>query len=285
VSGETPKGDRSRRSFALSRRALVVLAVLAVLVLLIGVPAVIGAQPRYLGSLPSLADKYEPWAASTHVEAGCEGCHARPTAPAQLAYRVRLIGEFYLTLVSRSRVPAVFATPTNEACLTCHSDLRTVSPTGDLKIPHRAHVSILEMECVECHTYLVHETGPNGDHRPAMEDCLTCHNGDAANDACWACHTQKAAPDSHSSADWLIVHGDHADDPECDSCHRWAEGDWCIDCHAQRPRSHETDWRALHGDRVAQHRSCEACHESAFCVRCHGELPLLNYDPTLELVR
>jgi uncharacterized Fe-S cluster protein YjdI len=57
-----------------------------------------------------------------------------------------------------------------------------------------------------------------------------------------------------------------------------------VDCHADRPQSHGDDWRAVHGERVAEHRSCEACHIGAFCVRCHGEVPRLNYDPALELV-
>ena len=42
---------------------------------------------------------------------------------------------------SPSREPTLFDKPTNEACLSCHIDLRTVSPKGDLNIPHRAHVA------------------------------------------------------------------------------------------------------------------------------------------------
>jgi hypothetical protein len=36
---------------------------------------------------------------------------------------------------------------------------------------------------------------------------------------------------------------------------------------------------------VARHRNCEACHAAPFCTRCHGELPKLNLDPALKLVR
>ncbi len=110
-----------------------------------------------------------------------------------------MVGEFYLSLVLRSESPSVFATPTNEACLECHNDLRSVSPKGDLQIPHRAHVTILKMECVECHDYLVHELNPSGKHLPTMAGCLRCHDGDTAKDTCTACHTQKAAPDSHQA--------------------------------------------------------------------------------------
>jgi hypothetical protein len=267
------------------RRWLIIGAVVAVaLLLLVVLPGYIVLQPRFYDRYPGLSEKYEPWSTSTHVEVGCQECHVRPTALAQTGYRARMVGEFYASLVTRSREPQVFDSPTNEACLACHDDLRSVSPSGDLRIPHRAHVAILEMECVECHNYLVHEPNPQGTNTPPMSGCLRCHDGEAAQDTCTACHTEKAAPDTHGSADWLVVHAEEAEDPDCESCHEWTD-DWCVDCHTRRPASHGEDWRAVHGDRVATHRSCEACHDGTFCDRCHGEVPQLNFDPTLELVQ
>lgn len=273
-SERTPHSRRPAVRYGLVALALAVLVVL---------PAVLSGQASFFARYPGLEAHYEPWSTSTHLEAGCSGCHVRPTLPAQVLYRVRMVGVFYASLVSRSTVPSVFDTPTNEACLDCHSDLRSVSPAGDLQIPHRAHVSVLNMRCVECHDYLVHELSPAGTHTPPMIGCLTCHDGDRAKDACTACHTAKAAPETHSSPEWLIVHGDHADDPECVDCHQWRD-DWCVDCHSERPSSHGTDWRANHGARVAVHRGCEACHRGEFCVRCHGEVPSLNLDPALKVV-
>lgn len=265
------------------RRLAIAAVVVVVLFVLLVVPGYIAAQPGFFSRFPGLSRQYTPWAASTHAEGGCEGCHVRPRMLDRAVYRVRMVGEFYLSLVSRSRVPDVFATPTNEACLACHSDLRTVSPKGDLKIPHRAHVSILKMQCVECHRFLVHEKSPEGKHTPPMAGCLRCHNGDTADSACSACHTAKAAPASHSAKDWLVVHGRQAG-AECNACHKWAAA-WCADCHALRPRSHGADWRAVHGRQIGRHRGCEACHAAAFCIRCHGELPKLNLDPTLKIAR
>ena len=143
----------------------------------------------FFGRVPSLSKKYETWSTSTHVEAGCEGCHVPPNAVARTTYRVRMVGEFYLSLVFRSREPKVFGTPTNEACLACHNDLRTVSPKGDLQIPHRAHVTVLKMKCVECHNYVVHEKSPEGKNTPPMAGCLRCHDGDTAKNGCTVCHT------------------------------------------------------------------------------------------------
>lgn len=276
-------GSGGHRSGGRHRLLAFGLAVLAVGVLIV-LPGYLAAQPGFFKRFPTLSRQYEPWSASTHVEAGCEGCHVPPKPLDRGVYRVRMIGEFYASLASKSRVPGVFAEPTNDACLACHSDLRSVSPKGDLQIPHRAHVTILKMRCVECHSYLVHELSPEGKHTPPMVECLRCHDGDTAKDACSACHTQKAAPTSHAAPDWLVLHAKDTTDPACVTCHKWKD-DWCADCHRDRPQSHAADWRATHGTQVHTHRSCEACHENVFCVRCHGELPQLNYDPTLELVK
>ena len=270
--------DTLRRSRP-ARRGAILLAVIALVV----VPAYLAGLPGFFSRYPTLEAKYRPWAASTHAEVACQGCHVRPRLLDRAAYRLRIAGEAYVSLVYRSRTPDLFPKPTDEACLACHSDLRTVSPEGDLRIPHRAHVSVLKMRCVECHQYLVHEKSPEGRNTPPMAGCLRCHNGDRAKSACSACHTEKAAPATHKADDWLIVHGKASAGSDCAKCHKWA-ADWCADCHSQRPRSHTKDWRAVHGARVAVHRGCEACHAGDFCVRCHGEVPGLNVDPSLKLV-
>jgi hypothetical protein len=266
------------------RRRIIILGALVAIAVLVVLPGYLATRPSFFSRLPGMAEKYEPWSTSTHVEAGCDGCHVRPTLLARTAYRTRMVGEFYLSFVAPSRVPKLFETPTNEACLSCHDDVRAISPKGDLQIPHRAHVQILKMECVECHNQHDHEPSPEGRHPPQMEGCLRCHDGDTAKDNCSACHTEKTAPQSHATPTWLVDHGTAQEsDPECVRCHKWAER-WCADCHSQRPASHGADWRAVHGDRVATHRSCEACHSGDFCDRCHGEVPQLNFDPTLTLV-
>jgi len=269
----------SQTSHRIARAGLIVLAV----VVLVVVPGYIATRPAYFSRFPSLDDEYEPWSTSTHVSAACQNCHIPPNVIRQTAYRFRMVGEFYYSLVVRSHTPDVFDKPTNAACLSCHEDLRAVNPKGDLKIPHKAHVNILKMQCVQCHNYLVHEKNPAGTHTPTMAGCLKCHNGDTAKNNCTVCHTKKATPASHKAADWLVVHPKQVTS-DCNACHAWTKN-WCADCHARRPKSHTADWRKTHGEQVAKHRNCEACHAASFCIRCHGQLPKLNYDPTLKLVQ
>lgn len=274
--------QRGRPSFG--RRGWAVVAAVVALLVVVGLPAYLATRPGFFARFPALKAQYAPWAASTHAEVACQECHVRPDALARASFTARMTAEFYATLLATGKAPDVFATPSDAACLVCHSDLRTVSPEGDLRIPHRAHVSILKMHCVTCHDFLVHEKSPEGRHTPTMSGCLRCHDGDKARNACSACHTEKAAPATHRQADWLRVHGAATVDAACEKCHAWSD-DWCARCHAQRPRSHGTDWRAVHGRQVAAHRDCETCHEGPFCVRCHGEVPALNLDPKQRLIR
>lgn len=252
--------------------------------LFVVLPGYFALQPSFFGRYSSMSEYYEPWSESTHVKAACQDCHVPPRTVARASYNARMVGEFYLSFLWRSREPSVFDTPTNAACLSCHDELRSVSPEGDLRIPHKAHVSVLGMDCVECHNFLVHETSPKGDYIPPMSGCLRCHDGDKAKDTCTACHTEKAVPDYHLKDDWTVIHASRGDDPECEECHGWTE-EWCRDCHTRRPASHGEDWRAVHRDKVESRRNCEACHEADFCIRCHGEVPSLNFDPGLALVR
>lgn len=267
------------------RRLVVPGIVIGALLLLVVLPGYLAMQPRFFARYPDLSRQYEPWSKSTHVGAACQDCHVPPRRVARATYAARMVGEFYVSLVWRSREPSIFSAPANSACLDCHDDLRSVSPKGDVRIPHRAHIEILKMQCVECHDHLVHEPNAKGEYTPLMANCLRCHDGDKAKDTCTACHTEKATPKTHRVKDWTVVHPVEAAAPgaECADCHQWTE-DWCADCHSHRPASHGGDWRAVHGDRVAERRTCEACHEGPFCIRCHGEVPALNFDPSLKLV-
>jgi hypothetical protein len=275
-NGPSPKRGR--------RRLLVAGIVALVVVFGVIVPGYVATRPSYLQRYPNLRAAHETWATSVHAQATCQSCHVPPGFLAQTGYSLRMLGEFYISIVDRSREPDLLDKPTNAACSRCHIDLRTVSPSGDLNIPHRAHVSVLKLDCITCHEFLVHEASPEGKHTPRMAACLTCHDGVKAKNACSTCHTSKAAPANHRSADWLIVHPERQGTLNCKTCHSWTDK-WCAECHSKRPKSHTADWRTRHGAAVKSHRNCEACHEPAFCVRCHGEVPKQNLNPSLTLVR
>lgn len=278
-------GDRlvERMNLSPARRKWLIRTGIAagVITVLVIIPGYLAARPSFLARYDNMSAEVETWETSVHAKVSCQRCHVSPDFADQAKYSARMLGEFYISWLSRE--PDVMARPTTEACSKCHIDLRTVSPSGDLNIPHRAHVELLELDCVECHIYLVHELSPEGKHVPRMVDCLTCHDGETAKNACATCHTEKATPDSHKAADWKIVHPAMQEQEDCEKCHAWTE-DWCVECHTRRPTAHEGKWRSNHRYVVEERRNCEACHKADFCIKCHGEVPQLNFDPALKLV-
>jgi hypothetical protein len=272
------------RAMPRSRRRLLWAGVaLLLLVVLVLIPGLYASQPGFVTRYPALSAQYKAWSTSKHKDVACESCHAQPTFLGRAGYSAWMLGEFYRSVFSSAATPGVFAAPTNASCQVCHAKLVTTSPTGDLIIPHKAHVDVLKMQCVTCHRYLVHELSPKGTHTPPMAACLTCHNGVQAKNACVTCHTAKAAPETHKAANWLVIHPAQAVGGNCPTCHAWTKN-WCADCHSRRPPSHVATWRTTHPAAVKTHRDCEVCHTGPFCIRCHGVVPQLDFNPAVTLV-
>jgi hypothetical protein len=290
----TEKGEKRGRMSRFStwvqehRRLTVGLAVgLGLFLVLFVIPGRVATQPSFMQRYENLESHYGTWETSVHSKVRCQECHANPGIIPQTVFNVKMLGEAYASWVTE-RNPDVFHTPVNGACENCHVDLRQVSAAGDLKIPHRAHVDALGLACVECHDNLVHvepaegDRAVEGENAPTMETCLGCHDGEQAKNGCTECHTDKAAPDDHQTAEWLIVHPDMQEEIDCAECHGWVEN-WCEECHTRRPPSHTETWRKDHPSQVEERRNCEACHVGEFCIECHGEVPALNLAQAPEL--
>lgn len=205
------------------RKNFVVLGVVALVVFIVGfaTPAYVASQSDFFRRYPVTQKYWSTWSRSTHAEVGCSNCHIPPDRLSQTTYTIQMLGEFYLSALVPGRSPKVFRRPTNAACESCHGTNRAASPSGDLKIPHRAHVVVLKLQCVTCHKYAVHFKNPEGSHAPRMQTCLGCHNGRRAKSACVTCHKKKSVPVGHRTADWLIIHPGQQDKMNCKGCHGW----------------------------------------------------------------
>ena len=247
----------------------VAIGLAALIVFLLVLPVFSTLQPGYYRRYPGMGKRMDSWAASTHSKVSCADCHVDPGARGFLTFWARSIPAFYSQLVSGASSTNLLRAPDREACQKCHTTYRTVAPSGDLRIPHRAHVVVLGMECKTCHKNLVHSPNRRGFNRPEMEDCLTCHNGDDASNECSDCHTNKAAPENHTQKDWLQVHGQMAEAIDCAQCHDWTPK-YCEACHTQRPASHTGNWKSAHAEPAkARGDGCLVCHKKAFCEECH----------------
>lgn len=245
------------------------LAVAALIALLL--PVFSTLQPDYYRRYPGMSERMDHWAVSTHSRIGCAECHVHPGALGAVTFAAESVPAFYSQLFRGPDETNLLKAPGRDACQKCHTAYRKVAPSGDLLIPHRAHVEVLDMDCVTCHEDMVHSLNRRGFNRPEMEGCLErCHDGDKATDECVKCHTRKHTPVTHESTDWLRTHGTVDDIDECDDCHDWTP-DYCADCHAKRPASHVGNWKKGHAAPAAQRGDgCTVCHGGEqFCEECH----------------
>lgn len=233
-------------------------------------------QPKFCTSCKFEQGPYDTWAKSTHSRVACNECHVEKGFWNAFKFRGNLIKLIVVQVTKNPTQPSQVQMPSNESCDACHKAKRTISPSGDLLIPHDSHTKLRGLKCVDCHRRLVHNTKQVKRNRPPMITCYKCHDGKKASNSCTACHTEKALPEDHKAADWYKVHGPlQAQDPAyCDKCHGWVKG-YCTECHQRRPKSHAGLWRTVHKDRVIAvgKANCVQCHRDDFCIRCHGMVP------------
>jgi len=247
----------------------VALALLVVVALVL--PVISTLQAGYYRRYPALVHRMDHWTTSTHSRISCAECHVNPGVRGYLTFAVQSIPAFYSQVLRGPDDTNLLTAPERAACQKCHTSYRSVAPSGDLLIPHRAHVEVLGMECVACHKDLVHSLNRRGFNRPEMEGCVeACHDGDTASDACSDCHTRKQTPESHSQKDWLRVHGTAAETQDCGVCHDWTPGS-CAECHEKRPASHVGNWKSGHAASArTRGDGCVVCHGGKeFCDQCH----------------
>jgi hypothetical protein len=246
-------------------------AALIALFVIVALPAFSTLQPRYYERYPDLGTRMDNWHTSTHALVGCDECHVEPGFMGHATFAVQSIAPFYQQLIEGPSSTNLLGPPSTEACRRCHTSYREVSSSGDLLIPHEAHVDVLEIECAFCHQDLVHTGSPDGRNTPTMEFCLeACHDGEQASAECLDCHTRKQVPDDHLREDWLAVHADMVETVDCGECHAWSP-DYCSECHSERPASHVGNWKKDHQYPALERGSsgCMTCHPETDCKECH----------------
>ena len=264
----SPEPERRRRRFPIKS------AIAIVLIVLVALPVVSTLQPNYYERYPEIGPRMQNWRTSTHARVGCDECHIEPGVTGYATFIAKSIPDFYSQLVTGADTSNLLGIPGTPACQKCHTGFRDVSSSGDLLIPHQAHVEILEIECSLCHQDLVHAEAEKGRNTPPMTMCLdACHDGEAASNECIDCHTQKQVPDDHLQANWLEIHAEQQDVVDCGECHAWSPTDFCADCHAELPPSHEEspNWKKDHQYPALERGDdpCKTCHDEEFCQQCH----------------
>ncbi|MCZ6636164.1 MAG: hypothetical protein O7G87_22430 [bacterium] len=188
-----------------------------------------------------------------------------------------------------------------DQCQKCHQDVAHPvafeNPERVIDFPHEFHLARVGLQCEDCHRGMMQTDYAARKHWPAMPDCLTCHQDEAAPADCETCHpkVEVIRPQTHQQ-NWIHEHRQfsRAGDMPCAMCH---QDSWCEDCHAgallvslEGPaekmasgapanrgrvgqivqRQHELNYRFTHPmDAVGKERACATCHDQTFCVDCH----------------
>lgn len=285
-----PKGEPIRWS---PPRALVAVAISCALSVL-GVAAASPSRVVYPAQRLPLVFSH-----TLHVGelgAACVDCHTAATTSRSVVDRLTPGEDACRTChaIDRARPAGTGAGPAT-ACVACHpgyepgaSVARIFIPTPHLKFSHAAHATTA---CRTCHGDMTKVDLATRDHLPAMETCLTCHDGVRAANACTTCHlatqggrVRTELPDGHlvprggvtgaaHTLDFYTSH-DHVARAAPDTCASCHEERFCADCHAGaiKPMAfHAGNYVALHA--VEARRGvpdCTVCHKSQrFCVGCH----------------
>ncbi len=206
------------------------------------------STPQFCRSCHEMMPEYVTWKASAHSQINCIDCHIEPGTDKFLVHKVESIKELYDHLTGRVYTPITMDVPIkDEVCERCHTSNRVVTPSGDIKIPHKVHKDN-KVPCVKCHEAVAHarigEEGFTADGnwdkwiepvgkaymrqdflKFSMEECLNCHKEEDAGPQlkdCSACHTKLVKPESHKNPMFDRQHGlmAEADIKQCDKCHQ-----------------------------------------------------------------
>ncbi|MBS4024684.1 MAG: hypothetical protein KGZ96_03300 [Clostridia bacterium] len=212
------------------------------------------------------------WQLSSHNKISCTTCHSD----------INLREKHAISNSGNYSVPIQLKTPVkNEVCEQCHSLKRTITPSGDVIIPHQFHAK-LGIRCTVCHDSLVHnridERLPILDEKyldfeswtaetaeelyddrfshPSMWTCLDCHKMMKVTTQCASCHIRIPGLPSHESPSWKTNHGVAGrDNPE-----------ECVYCHQMTLPKAPPDPST--GDEIT-----DFARATSFCTSCHMQLP------------
>jgi nitrate/TMAO reductase-like tetraheme cytochrome c subunit len=252
---------------------LMLVALVFVGVFVVYLPIALTSMPSFCGRCHTMTQAVDQWKHSTHANVNCVACHVDPGITKSLEHKVLALKEVYDELFGSGKMPSDIRQPKNSNCLQCHNINRTISPSGDIKIPHQEHVVMQGLNCTDCHFTVVHSLRGTPGAPPPMDVCYMCHDGVKAPNACSTCHVNPPSLQEAHPTDALTSHGKQAlaNPDSCSRCHSPASN-FCENCHSKPPASHQAaDWRYTHKTEVAAKGRdvCLGCHTQDFCNTCH----------------
>lgn len=257
-----------------------------------------------LGSLIYVADWAESNATCTqchdmgvqvqepHDKVSCVSCHRPPGVAGMLRHgasyaRMAVDG---LALNKKFVASASHGAVDQGSCVSCHSKVfkADFDKGKPVKLSHR-HILDLGVPCGRCHVVPGHsKKAAVLATKPAMSECLRCHDGRKAKSDCDLCHAGKGSDSAPSRR--VVVPVSMRRDPSCRGCHPQRMADNCAKCHGGYEMPHPAGWAegGHYFDGLVDKEDCWNCHEpyaadrqpgthkggapepnGGFCAKCH----------------
>lgn len=225
-------------------------------------------QNIFCGSCHEMREHFRTWEVSSHKDVKCIKCHISPGVVSMVKRKMAGLRELYVHFTEEKTFEEIRGHVPDRNCTRCHEETEDLIVYHSLKITHKSHWD-RGIDCVTCHSLVVH--GPRAEYKntPSMETCYTCHDGEQAPNDCSTCHvTLGLRRPSAFNAEWVEAHKlDVAQNK--DTCKRCHHQDFCRNCHMSA-KPHPGNWISMHNEAAGEdYESCMVCHKERYCTNCH----------------
>ena len=173
-------------------------------------------------------------------------CHVEPGIFKALEHKVLSYKEIYANFFGKGADARRRQAPHQRVVRAVpHARSRRVSPSGDIKIPHREHVEMQGLKCADCHFNVVHTRHGHAGRRAAHGRLLHVSRRQEGAERLLHLPRQPAATRARRiPTDALENHGKLARDriEDCRRCHS-ERSKFCENCHSKPPATHTSPRR------------------------------------------
>ncbi len=174
----------------------------------------------------------------------CDTCHGAPQEPIQLEGFVFRHDDYVSRGVECASCHSTITRGTGEVpkrrCGSCHAVVEHIERYGDTEFLHRQHVTDHKVDCLECHTEVIHKLPPRETAAPA--------------DTCSRCHLS-----SHQTSE-AFLRGEGGREVGSTPSAMWLARVSCNGCHMHLPDFDDAGVTTISAREVA----CMSCHGPAF---------------------
>lgn len=258
------------------RKSVVLL--LAIVVILIGVGGAglkVTSSDSFCISCHEMQPENLTFQATSHSRYSCTTCHVTPGVGNYIQEKLKVIGYIGKHLTNKYTQPIVAsAAIPNQVCEGCHSNMRKITASGDINIPHDKHLQ-QGIACTACHAGVAHayvaerglttkenlatwtpakakQVSTFSDTKTSMNGCMDCHDQVNQGKTPWLNNQgvlSQAVPATAS-----VGTSELTASVRCAACHKTI----------QTPVNHvDKSWVNTHGITAAKDVSwCASCHSS-----------------------